>query len=730
MVDDRLLRQEIAGEQEHVSRVYERLTALRAAAESAEAEGYKVAQVGNSGALVERDALVYHAARRRHVFDAEHEGLVFGRLDLRPDHDVDGPSSGAADASGSPRYIGRLGMRGEDARPLLIDWRAPAAAAFYRATAAQPLGVVRRRLITSVGERVTGLEDDLLDPAHAPRGMTIVGDGALISALSRSKGAGMRDIVATIQQEQDLAIRSPASGVTLVEGGPGTGKTAVALHRAAYLLYSDRARFAGGGVLVVGPSPVFVAYIAAVLPGLGEDSATLRAVGQLVVGVDASRQETAAVRAVKGSLRMCRVLRRAAEDEPPGAPGDLRIRYRREWVELSHVEAEGVRRKIGKGRRRNEIRAEAFRTLLDLLWHRNRRRLAPLSREQFDDDLADHEGFRHYLRAWWPIVTPSDILGWLADETRLARYGDGILAPFEQELLVESMAVTRLRGPSVDDAALIDELEGYVGHKPRPKRPEVDPFTVAGKRELSTAFERERARRERQRPADYRDYAHIVVDEAQDITPLQWRMLGRRGQLASWTLVGDPVQSAWIGDTAEQADARADALGGKEVRRYVLQTNYRNSTEIFAAAAEVIGRALPTARLPLAVRSTGVWPVHLVVDPSQMPAAVSKAVTDMMDAVPGSVGLILPDADCRAQADTWLSAGARAVPRLRLVTAIEAKGMEYDAVVLVEPGLIEGASVEGWRTLYVALSRATQRLVTVATAPWRAEGAPHGQQRS
>ncbi|MFD0787104.1 ATP-dependent DNA helicase, partial [Micromonospora azadirachtae] len=218
MTDHTTLEQEIAVEQRHLDRVYSRLAELRQSAVRAERDGYRLARVGNFGALVERDAMVFHAAQRRHALDAEHEGLVFGRLDLR-DRQV--------------LHIGRLGIRDENAVSLVVDWRAPAAAAFYQATPAQPLGVVRRRTIQSSRERVVRVEDDLLDPGAAPPDMAVVGDGALLATLSRATGRGMRDIVATIQREQDEAIRSPGSGVTIVQGGPGTGKTAVALHRAA-----------------------------------------------------------------------------------------------------------------------------------------------------------------------------------------------------------------------------------------------------------------------------------------------------------------------------------------------------------------------------------------------------------------------------------------------------------------------------------------------------------------
>ncbi len=679
---DTTLHDEISFEQKHVDRVYERLAQLKKDAVRAEAEGYQLAKVGNFGSLVERDAMVFHAARRRYTLDAEHEGLVFGRLDMRPEE------------SRRPRYVGRLGVRAEDGEPLLIDWRAPAAAAFYRATAAHPLGVIRRRMITSFGEKVTALDDDLLDPAAAGPEIRVVGDGALMAALSRAKGTGMRDIVATIQHEQDLAIRAPASGVTVVEGGPGTGKTAVALHRAAYLLYTDRARFAGGGVLIVGPSPVFVRYIETVLPALGEESATLRSLGQLVVGFDATREETAAVRAVKGSLRMRRVLRRAAEDAPPSAPDGLRIRYRGEWLVLSKKDIEDIRRRVGRGQRRNEIRARAFGEILDTLYPQMR---GSIEQSRFDEELSDHEGFRAFLRAWWPLVTPLDVFGWLGDPRRLRRYADGTLSHEEQRLLARGVS----RDPSIDDIPLLDELAELVGTQPKPKRRQSKSQQVLGRVQQSARIER---------PADYRDFAHVVVDESQDVTPMQWRMVGRRGHAASWTIVGDPAQSAWIGNPQEPLRARDEAIGGRNRHHHRLTTNYRNSAEIFEVAAEVIRRVTPDLPLPKAVRSTGVPPEDVLVPAERLRDAVREAVERMRGEVEGTIGIITPDVRLRDLVTDWLQLDERT----SVVTSLAAKGMEYDGVVLVEP-----AAVDSPRTLYVALSRATQRLTTLGTRPWR-----------
>ena len=528
------LQQEIATEQRHLDRVYARLAQLRRRAAGAEREGYRLARVGNLGALVERDAMVFHAARRRHELESQHEGLVFGRLDRR---------------GGEVHYVGRLGIRDADTTPLVVDWRAPAAADFYRATAADPRGVIRRRMIQSSGERVTGLEDDLLDPAAAGPDLAVVGDGALLASLNRATGREMRDIVATIAREQDEAIRSPASGVTLVEGGPGTGKTAVALHRAAYLLYQDRSRFAGGGILVVGPSPVFVNYIATVLPSLGEESATLRALGELVEGVRATRVDPGPVAAIKGSLRMVTVLRRAARDQVPGAPTELGLMWRGALLRVDAHRLEEIRRRaLPRRARRNEVRREAFDGIFDALWEEVGEQLPNWRgpRAEFEAELSERPDFRDFLRAWWPLLRPQQVLAWLADPRRLRRYADGVLTEAEVQALTDAFGPE----PTVADVALLDELDELLGTPPRPRRPRRDPYQVApGVNEVTTYADRMRAarQRDRERPADYREYAHVVVDEAQDVSPMQWRMLGRRGGCASWTVVGDPAQSAWGG---------------------------------------------------------------------------------------------------------------------------------------------------------------------------------------
>ncbi len=701
--DTTVLEQEIAVEQQHVDRVYARLAELRKDASRAEREGYQMAGVGTFGALVERDAMVFHAARRRHALDTEHEGLVFGRLDL---------------TTGATHYVGRMGIRDDASKPLVVDWRAPAAAAFYRATPADPLGVIRRRMIQSTRERVTGIEDDLLDPEAAPEDMRVVGDGALLASLAKATGRGMRDIVATIQREQDDAIRSPAGGVTIVTGGPGTGKTAVALHRAAYLLYSDRSRFAGGGVLVVGPSGVFVEYIATVLPSLGEDTATLRSLGSLVPGWDSTRVDSGEVAAIKGSLRMRRVLERASHDAVPGAPTELRLLYRGTLLRLGAPELDQIRRRVlQRGARRNEVRGQGFDRIFDALWAQARdARLSGLpEKKEFEAELADRTDFREFLKAWWPRFTPMRVLRWLADPRRLRAYANGVLSRDEIATLQGSFDALDTEGPSISDVALLDELDELMGRPRKPQKKSKNPFHVRdGIQEVSTFADRQAAQRVQhaQREEDYRDYAHVVVDESQDVSPMQWRMIGRRGSYASWTIVGDPAQTAWSGDPDELDRARERALGSRKRNSYALTTNYRNSSEIFEVAARVIRTIMPDLPLPSAVRSTGVVPADVVAGAAALPETVRELTEKQLAEVDGTIGVIMP-VPRQAEVAGWV---AGLPERVRVVTALEAKGMEYDSVVLVEPSQI-ATDPAGVRTLYVALSRATQRLTTVGTNP-------------
>jgi hypothetical protein len=682
---------EIRREQEHVDRVYERLEATRARARAYEAEGHRRAQFGHEGGLVERDSIVYQAAVWLQRLEAEEEGLVFGRLDFS-DREV--------------QYIGRLGVRDEEYEPLTVDWRAPAAAVFYQATPVDRRGVVRRRTIKSAGRRVTRLDDDLLapeDPLAAE--LTVIGDGALMAALTRKRGAVMHDIVATIQREQDLAVRSPGDGATLITGGPGTGKTAVALHRAAYLLFNDRRRFESGGVLIVGPSRVFTAYVEQVLPSLGEHTAALRSLGELLDGVHATRHDRPALAAVKGGLGILPVLERAVRTAPPGVPEQLRTSYQGHIMHLDRRALDRVRSLVlGRGQQGpqpNLQRAHAATALLEALWERLPRELRDRRRTErahFDRDVRDRTEFESFIEQWWPYRSAEQVLRTLADPAVLGSLAGSDLTADQVAELAASWAAADW---SVEDVPLLAELDQALGPVPVEEREPEDPFAGSGVLEVSSWVDRNPTAK---KDTGRESYAHVIVDEAQDLSPMQWRALGRLGRRASWTVVGDPVQSSWP-DPEESRQAMELALGDQKRHRHELRTNYRNSAEIYEYAARFARRAMPEVELPEAVRKTGFPPEEF--------ADLGQAVDAALESVEGTVGVITALAAFESVAAT-LAGRLAAHPRLIVLTDLDAKGLEYDAAVVLDPDAIAGESPAGLRTLYVALTRATQRLYVVS----------------
>ncbi len=728
--------QEIKHEQAVVDRIYARLEAAADSARALAAEGHSRAMLGHDGGLVERDAIVYQAGRRLAALDAAHEGLVFGRLDMR---------------DGEDRYIGRLGLRDADREVLLVDWRAPAAAVFYQTTAEEPQGVVRRRVIHSRGERVVDVEDDLLDADHAPDDLVVIGEGALLAALRRSRDHTMHSVVATIQREQDVAIRAPQRGVTTIVGGPGTGKTVVALHRAAYLLYTDRRRYESGGVLVVGPNPVFMAYIERVLPSLGETSVTLRAIGHVVDGVRATRHDIAPVAVLKGSMRMRTLLARTVRGPVPGAPVQFRMFYRDDVLVLDGPALRRLRAELlASGQRRNRVVPKVADLLIDALWEQaSGQRAQERGKHEFASVLRGDRAFGEFVRSWWPVLDAVDVLGWLADRDLVAREAGGLLRPEEVDELAESLAADDF---SVEDVPLLDELRYLLGEPPEPD-PEADPLEDLYDDEvpeLSTIDQRWDGRGRTVGSIEDDGYAHVLVDEAQDLSPMQWRMLGRRGRYSTWTVVGDPAQTSWpLAD--EAASARAEALRDKDERVFRLTMNYRNSEEIFALAAEYAGRRLPDADLPTAVRATGVSPRREQVAAGSLAVEVARLVDEVTAEVEGAVGVVVP-AGWAARVGGWLTtrrpdtpcpgkwgpsgaqtpdkrcldeaAKPRGEPdrvddghggRVRVLEPLDSKGLEFDATVVVEPDLIADGSTVGDRTLYVVLTRATERLVLVGT---------------
>lgn len=743
--------QEIAAEQQVVDRVYERLDGMRAQANALAGEGHRRAAAGSVTGLVERDAMVHKAAAQLRALDAEAEGIVFGRLDFD---------------DGETYHIGRLGVR-DDGQPLLVDWRAPAAAPFYRATPGQPLGVVRRRLIICRGPKVVDLDDDVLSPDDAGD-LRVLGEGALLAALRRSRGRHMRDIVTTIQREQDQAIRAPARGVTLITGGPGTGKTQVALHRAAYLLYTDRGRFTDGRILVVGPSTVFTSYISRVLPSLGEDSVHLRALGELVEGVSATRRDRPQVAQIKGSDRMRHVLTELIWQAPPTAPDRLRLVYAGQVLTLGGDDLSAARHRVrarceSTGTTPNAARTAAAAVLLDALWTKVDG--THLDREMFAEDVGDRGEFRRFLQAWWPALTPTNVLSWLADPARVV----GLDARAAQTLAAS------YRGRpdwSVDDVPLLDELSELLGEPPAaPKAPEPEwrlrelttgtrhvatfvlscglrhgwqlyapghptPIALAGPTidndavAVAQRWAQAVILREGHRVVSWTDgfdphgeegyvpvlaeplpveeadddspaedpYLHVILDEAQDLSPMECRMIARRAEYASMTVVGDLGQATHP-LAAGSWPQLLTRLGKREVRTLQLHTGYRVPQVIAEYAARIVAPGIAPTR---SYRPGGTLSVRRVDD---LPAAVRQAVRQ---APPDATVAVIAADDAAEQLVPLIDA-----PNVAVVPASLVKGLEYDHVIVVEPADIVAAEPRGLNRLYVVLTRAVAGLVVL-----------------
>ena len=666
--------------------------------------------------LFERDALVYAAARRRSMIDKQYEGLVFGRLDL-------GDEQSTADQR-EVRYIGRLGVRDDDYEPLVVDWRAPAASAFYRATPVDPMGVLRRRVLRCKGATVVGAEDDLMVP-EAPDDIVVLGDGALIAALTRSRGRQMRDIVATIQRHQDEAIRAPSRGVTEITGGPGTGKTVVALHRAAYLLYSERRRFENGGILVVGPSAAYTAYIERVLPSLGEESVALRALGDLVEGMTAQRLDSPEVAAIKGSLRIRRLLSRltlapagrgartssgrsspaspCASTTPPCAGCAPRCCAPTSTTSPRMPRARPSPRPPGARCARVSATCSSTRS-------------TPRATSTSSWRRGGASSTRASCCSRSPTPTTSTRSRAACSTTRRA-----LRVAYSYREALETGTW------SVSDAALVDDLVARLGAVQVAEREDVGFYDIEELDELSqwgvidvrAGVDRRVPAEETQSvvtPADARErlmmgridrpsgYAHVLVDEAQDLSPMQWRMLARRGRAASWTVVGDAAQASWS-DLAEAGRARDEAFSGQERRAFHMDTNYRNAREIFDYARDFILPLVPDADIPDAVRETGVDPVDRVVEGSVAEAA-ADTVDQLLGEVEGSIAVIAG----RRWAERLAGLDGAGDGRVQVIDPLSTKGLEWDATVVVDPQGIVEESPGGVRVLYVVLTRAAHRM--------------------
>ena len=752
---------EILAEQAYLDAVYERLEAMRVSASSV-ADAYNdVRRGGTHQARLERDIAVETTHRRLAALDIGDTPLCFGRLDL---------------IEGSRFYVGRLGVDDAEHTPLVVDWRAPVAEPFYRATAVSPMGVARRRhILTKHGREVVGLDDEVFDTAAvADTDLTVMGEGALLAALDRERTGRMGDIVATIQAEQDEAVRADLPGALIVSGGPGTGKTAVALHRAAYLLYTYRRQLGANGVLLIGPSPVFLRYIEQVLPSLGEDEVQLATVAGLKPGLGRLLPEAPRTAAVKGDVRMAAVLRRALADRqrPPRQDvvfslDGMRLRLGRR--ECRHL-AERARRKPGT---HNERRPVVERMVVDRLLAQYRNAMSRTQRELLE--LEDVDGgydaqvartlargenappeweremrgrirrvpeVRALLERMWPVLSGAELVHDLFSFRGLIRSASaGVLERDEQLLLERPRSASVREVPWTDaDAALVDEADALCGpvEAARPRSARRRTETERAVADAATRTVRELGLGQYLTAADLaarftepgangdggvpqlRTFGHVLVDEAQDLTPMQWRMLARRCPTGSCTLVGDFGQASRAGAASGWDDVLSHLPTHDGPRRVDLTVNYRTPAEIMELANRLLAAAAPDIPPTRSVRATGVAPEFARVD-DLVAAAATRARG--FTAHPGTTAVIAPVAFHVAITEALRDVGAVADSPEALdapvgvFDAMDAKGLEFDHVVVVEPAELVAPDRAGLRMLYVTLTRATQDLAVVHSRP-------------
>ncbi len=666
---------------------------------------------GTFQARFERNAFDEALVKRLTDLDLGNSSLVFGRIDRYAE---------SPDALES-FHIGRLAVADEAREPIVVDWRAPVAEPFYRATGRDAMGLARRRHFAVEGQHLLGIEDELFGEGHLGVGHDEGLDGSpasdrpelrgystLLASLERGRTGTLGDIVATIQGEQDEIIRSPQAGVLVVQGGPGTGKTVVALHRAAYLLYTHRFPLEDQGVLVIGPNRVFLRYIERVLPSLGEAGIEQVVLADLVPDVQFLRpgddgDDWPEAARLKGDARMSDVIDQAISDRQRPLRDDLVLPFRTGYVRLSADEsARIVRTARRRFRRHNSGRRfveSEFWSALASSWRDDE-----VGARAVRDTLRGTDEVRAALDRMWPVLTPAQLLHDLfGSKALLKSAGRGVLDDHQALLLFrersESVADVRWT-PS--DVALLDDARDVLGPK-LGKNGKVDEYD------------------------EIRTYGHIVIDEVQDLTPMQLKMATRRSLSGSMTIVGDIAQAT--GPLAPDGwdDVLAYLPDRKPARVIGLSVGYRIPQQIMQLADRVMEHATPSLRPPRAVRVGDAAPAIVAApSPGQLATTVADEVRSMIDALPnGSLGVVAPDQLIPELSGALTDAGITHGTATRtgldagvtLVPVSVVKGLELDGVVVVEPTQIVTDLVQGMRSLYVALTRSTQRLTVVHSIP-------------
>ncbi len=704
----------IGAEQHVVDTLYSRLDALRFEAADRLSEVRKSGPSGSPQNRSERDSFATLYEDRIVQLDAVEDRLCFGRLDM---------------VVGDVLYVGRIGLSDTDHLPLLTDWRAPAATPFYAATAAQPQGVMKRRHISTQGRAVTSIEDDILD-VEALRGSghetSLAGEGALLAALDAKRTGRMGDIVATIQSEQDAVIRAPLQGALVVQGGPGTGKTAVALHRAAYLLYHHRDLLARRGVLLVGPSTSFLRYIDHVLPSLGETGAVSTTLAGLVKGIRAATRERDDIATLKGRLDMSTVIRSAVRERQrtPRHDQEFRIDGRSVTIKRSDVrEAQARARRDGKPH--NAARSAFSKDMINRLTRQVVDQLGPEieddDRKEIARDLRDDRGLRVAINLCWLPLTPQQLVSDLFSKPHLLATCASRLSEAERALLARApdAPFTDADVPLLDEAA---ELLGDLPHSARPvndakaelryAKEVLDLFGGDGIVTAEMLADRMRTPETRKTVAERASedrswtYGHVIVDEAQELSPMAWRMLLRRCPSRSFTIVGDIAQTSAPAGTRWWPETM-DPLFQASWHLRELTVSYRIPASV-ASAAQSFAHA---ARLPVSEMSAA-RDVDDAITTIRVPhrEAIARVAADAAgvesDSLAtrggGLVAIIAPE-------ELISHVASLARPGIEVMTARDVKGLEFDAVVLADPLSIAHVPQD----LYVALTRSTRRLVLI-----------------
>lgn len=725
-----MLDGELAHERDYVAGLYARLDELREEKKAQLAQVRRSSTAGSHQNRSERDAFATLYEDRLAQLNAVDDRLVFGRLDLD---------------SGEERYIGRIGLLTEDLQRLMVDWRAPEAGTFYQATAFERQGVRRRRHLILQGRDVKAIEDDVLDSTMLTEGDALQGEGALLAALNSKRTGRMSDIVGTIQAEQDRIIRSPLAGALVVQGGPGTGKTAVALHRAAYLLYTHRERLKSAGVLLVGPSSSFMKYIERVLPSLGETGVVMTSLGRLMPGIKAVPEEDPRVAEIKGRIGMADAVRQAVANRQRLPAGDRRLVVDGQTLILTPRQVRRARDKArATGKPHNEARVTFVKILLRELTDQLREKLEAGSvgnnadRSYLTEDVRQTRDVRIALNLAWMPMTPEKLITELFSKPALLEAAAGFLTAEERALLVREPGApwTEADVPLLDEAAeLLGELDSNSARDQAAQEADRRRDVENAKRAIQNAgveglvdadelAEHNEVHAERlsaaERAAVDRTWAfgHIVVDEAQELSAMQWRLLVRRCPVKSFTIVGDIAQTSASAGASSWQNALEPFFAGRW-QLEELTVNYRTPAQIAEAAARMANAAGLVVSAPKAVRE-GRWDpvVDRVTDGSVLERLV-EVLPEELDAVDGGLLAVITNSErlasvsktVRGAYGARVGSGAGSYEQdIVVISAKEAKGLEFDGVVIVEPhGLLDGAFGRVG-DLYVAMTRPTQRL--------------------